>query len=121
MKPPETSPRQRFLDGLEQGRLLYQFDEVAGKPVFYPREVGPSGKTQALVWRESSGLGVLYSFTCIGKDQRNIALVDLQEGFRMMSTIVEAAPESLRIGMSVRFRVEQHPEHGARAVFEGAP
>ncbi|CKV73589.1 Predicted nucleic-acid-binding protein containing a Zn-ribbon [Mycobacterium tuberculosis] len=36
----------------------------------------------------------------------NIALVDLDEGFRMMATVVDASPGALRIGLRVAARIE---------------
>lgn len=116
---PDTSARQIFLDGLEKGQFLYQYDEKAGRAVFYPREVGPSGNVGALVWRESGGEGAIYSFTVLHKAQerRNIVLVDLDEGFRMMSTIVNCNADALRIGMRVRAKIEPD-EAGCRLVYE---
>ena len=118
-KTPAKSARQIFLDGLEQGRLLYQYDEAAQRAIFYPREIGPSGQQDALTWRESRKMGCVYSFTVIHKaqTQKNIVLVDLDEGFRIMSTVVNCDPEALRIGMRVRTRIEE-AEDGRRVVCE---
>lgn len=116
---PARSARQVHLDGLRDGHLMYQYDEVAGAAVFYPREVGPSGRADAMVWRRSSGAGTVYSFTVLhGRDgTRNIVLVDLDEGFRMMSTLVGdgATPH---IGQRVQARVEPHNHDDHRVVFE---
>lgn len=118
---PGKSARQIFLEGLEQGRLLYQFDESAQRAVFYPREVGPSGEREALIWKESGGVGTIYSFTVLHKAQaqNNIVLVDLDEGFRMMSTMVNCAPDRLKIGLRVWAKIEP-AEEGCRLVYEVA-
>lgn len=118
---PARSARQIYLDGLRDGHLLYQYDEATGAAVFYPREVGPGGDPGALVWRRSAGAGTVYSFTVLhGRDgTRNIVLVDLDEGFRMMSTIVDQrlGGGDPRIGQRVQARIEPHGDDGHRVVF----
>ncbi|MFA5487946.1 MAG: OB-fold domain-containing protein [Candidimonas sp.] len=101
---PAVSARRYFLDGLAQGELRYQFDPVSGKAVFFPREVAPSGRLGGLEWRVSKGRGVIYSFTEVFRrdEMYNVVLVDLDEGFRVMSTIPGAQPRSLRIGQAVQ-------------------
>lgn len=101
---PESA-RMTYLTGLRNARLLYQYDVKAGVAVFYPREVGPSGVRGALAWRCSSGRGVVYSTTKIcpkGKSPYNIALVEMEEGFRMMSTVVVDTLADVAIGMRVQ-------------------
>ncbi|MFL9950465.1 OB-fold domain-containing protein [Paraburkholderia agricolaris] len=93
-----------YLNGLREGTLLYQFDRHAGVPVFFPREVGPSGLREALEWRRSSGRGVVYSITVMqpkGEAPFNVALITLEEGFRMMSTVISDKPGEIVIGQSV--------------------
>jgi uncharacterized protein len=114
---PQKSARQVHLDGLRDGQLLYQYDEQAGAAVFYPREVGPGGSPGALTWRRSAGLGTIYSWTVLHsrEERRNLVLVDLDEGFRMLSTVIDA--DELRIGLRVQARIEPFGEIH-RVVFE---
>lgn len=118
--PPTRSARQVYLDGLRAGQLLYQYDELAGTAVFYPREVGPSGVPGALVWRRSDGMGSLYAWTVIHArgGPRNIALVDLDEGFRMMATVAGVGARDLRIGQRVRAAIQSPADADPRVVFE---
>ena len=113
------APGRRFLDGLAESRLLYQFDCLAGCAVFYPRTVGPSGVPDALEWRESAGLGTVYSHTRHHRRDgfADLVLVDLDEGFRMMSLIPVAPPAGVRIGQRVRASVQPW-EDVHRVVFE---
>jgi uncharacterized OB-fold protein len=78
--------------------LAYQVGND-GRPVFRPR-VGPS------VWRVSAGAGTVYATTVARSrgegEAYNIVLVDLDEGFRMMSTVVGVAPEDVVVGGRVR-------------------
>jgi uncharacterized OB-fold protein len=52
----------------------------------------------------SAGAGVVYSTTTVHAREgaRNVVLVDLDEGFRIMSEVVGMAPDDVRIGMAVR-------------------
>jgi uncharacterized OB-fold protein len=104
----EKSPLGTFLEHLEQGELAYQVAED-GRAVFYPRAVAPrTGGT--LEWRVSKGLGTVYSTTAVyykGEPPLNIALIDMDEGFRLMSRVEEIDAMNVKIGMRVRFRA--HP------------
>lgn len=74
------SPRARFEAGCQQGVLLYQWD--GERAVFPPRAL------PGLEWRESAGRGTVYATTTIrprGGEPRVVSLIDLDEGFRMMS------------------------------------
>ena len=64
----------------------------------------PACGSRRLLAERSAGLGAVYSTTTLHEreGERNIALVDLDEGFRMMSTVVGVAPGDVRIGMRVR-------------------
>ncbi|HEX8101534.1 MAG TPA: OB-fold domain-containing protein [Solirubrobacteraceae bacterium] len=109
-----ASPAERFAAGCRAGRLDYQWDPVAGRAVFYPRLV-PDG----LQWRTSAGLGTVHSTTTVhvrGEPPRNVALIDLDEGFRMMSRVRGLEPDDVRIGLRVRVAFED-----GVPVFEAAP
>jgi uncharacterized OB-fold protein len=95
----DESPRAHFEAGCARGVLLYQWDPAAGRAVFYPRVL------PGLQWRESAGAGTVYAATTIrprGGEPRGIALIDLDEGFRMMSRVEGVAPQAVRIGLRVR-------------------
>jgi len=82
---------------------LCQADARAGRAVFHPR-VGAG-----LEWRASAGLGTVYATTVLHRRDEpaaNLALVDLDEGFRMMSRVEGFAPEDVAIGMRVRVRFD---------------
>lgn len=93
---------------------MIQRARKTGEYIFYPKVIAPSGATD-LEWVEASGGGTVYSITVNRKKDGsyNIALVDLDEGPRMMTTI--AGVETLPIGTRVKARVETGPP--ARVVF----
>jgi uncharacterized OB-fold protein len=64
----------------------------------------------------SKGLGTVYSTTAIhykGEPPLNVAMIDLDEGFRMMSRVEDIDAMQVTIGMRVKFRV--HPGNDKQA------
>jgi len=106
----ETSPLNTYLAHLERGQLAYQWSSAAGRAVFYPRLLCPSTGSDQLEWRVSKGLGTVYSTTVVHPPEGapyNVALVDCDEGFRLMSRVEGITPEQVRIGMRVQFRAHR--------------
>ena len=79
-------------------------------------------------FRDSAGLGTVYARTVIHQrdaDPYNVVLVDLDEGFRIMSSVDDLANEDVKIGMRVALKTIHPGADGAfpRPVFvaeEGA-
>ncbi len=123
------SPLAIYQAHLDKGELAYQWSPEAGRAVFYPRLVCPYSGSTALEWRVASGLGTVHATTVTHPFQRgepyNVALVDCDEGFRLMSRVEDIDSMAVTIGMRVRFRVHKPDgEEPAYPVFipaEGAP
>jgi uncharacterized OB-fold protein len=114
MPDQQDSPLKTYIDHLERGELAYQFSPAAGKAVFYPRVLCPFTGSDALEWRVSNGLGTVHATTVVHPAEGapfNVALIDCDEGFRLMSRVEDLAPEQVRIGQRVRFRAH-HPGGG---------
>ena len=104
----KQSPYGVFLEHCKKGELAYQVSD--GKAFFYPRAVAPGTGSDKFEWRVSKGLGTVYSTTVVyTKDQppHNVALIDIDEGFRMMSRVEGVDPLEVKIGM--RVQVKMHP------------
>lgn len=109
---------------LRAGQLAYQYSPGAQAAVFYPRLVCPFTGTGPLEWRVSAGWGTVHAVTVVhGRDgpQHNVVLVDLDEGFRIMSRVVLDDPRAARIGMRVRARIAQGEDGMPYPVFDPAP
>jgi uncharacterized OB-fold protein len=98
--------------------LRVQRCRSCGSHVFIPRPVCTSCLSEELDWVESSGRGTLYSFTTVHRPQRpefdvpyTVVIVELEEGWHMLSNLVDVAPDEIAIGMplEVCFR-EMTPE-----------
>lgn len=91
-------------------RFVLQKCRSCGAHQFYPRGVCSHCMSSDLDWVAPSGKGTVHSFTVNhraphpgfkGKTPFVLALVDLAEGPRMMTNIVDCDPESVVIGMAV--------------------
>lgn len=103
-----ASPLARYLTHLQRGELAYQVD-ADGRPVFYPRVAAPAGCRGPLRWAVSSGLGTVHATTVIapkGEAAYNVVLIDMDEGFRLMSRVESLPPDQVRIGLRVKLRVQ---------------
>lgn len=101
----KESPLGVYVEHLKKGGLAYQVTQT-GEAVFYPRAVAPV-TGGSLEWRVSKGLGTVYSTTVVYyKDEQplNVALIDVDEGFRLMSRVEDIDPMQVKIGMRVKFR-----------------
>jgi uncharacterized OB-fold protein len=110
MPNAETSPLAAYLAHLEKGELAYQFSPQANRPVFFPRLICPFTGSDKLEWRLSAGRGTVYATTVVYPAEGapfNVALIDCDEGFRLMSRVEEIAPDAVTIGMRVKFRVHR--------------
>ena len=99
----EASPNAVFMDYCQKDQLAFQ-RSPSGKAIFYPRIVEPL-TGELLRWELSKGVGTVYSTTVIySRDEKpyNVALIDLDEGYRMMSRVEGIDPELIRIGMRVQ-------------------
>jgi uncharacterized protein len=86
---------------------MLQRSRATGQHTFYPRVAIPGSGAMDLEWVPASGLGTIYSITVTRAkgSSANVALVELDEGPRMMTLIegVETAP----IGARVKARITE--------------
>lgn len=102
---------------LERGELLFQHCGQCRSVVFYPRSHCPECLAADLKWSKSSGRGTVYTYTVVhrgtkgfeGKVPYVVALVELEEGFRLMSNIIDLPPEKVRVGMPVAAKFAKGP------------
>jgi uncharacterized protein len=102
-----TAPDTVFREGLAMGELRFQRCGECAHAVFQPRVLCPGCGSDSLQWERSVGRGTVYSTTAVrGRHSvHNVALIDLDEGFRMMSRVEDVAPDQVVIGSRVVFAV----------------
>jgi uncharacterized OB-fold protein len=99
-----------FWDGAKERRLMLQYDPVAKRWQFYPRPVSLYGALNPLEWREAAGKGALVAHTTCHSPARGyekdvpytVGIVQLDEGPRIFSRIVNADPQEMRVGQRMR-------------------
>ncbi len=92
---------------LDQGNFQIQRCTDCDRSIFYPRMICPHCGSDKLSWFSPSGRGTVYSTTTVRRKPEhggdyNVALIDLEEGARMMSRVEGIAPDAVRIGQSVQ-------------------
>ena len=107
--PRPTPTEQPFYDACAAGKLVLQRCQSCGHVLFYPRTHCDACQSDQLVWEKTSGAGTIVSYTVVRRGVSAdfeapyvIALIDLAEGPRMMSQVVDTGPDALAVGLSVR-------------------
>jgi uncharacterized OB-fold protein len=117
-------PNREFFAFLAEGKFMIQRSRSTSEYVFYPRVATPGTGAMNLEWVQPSGFGTIYSFTLIRAKppalDYNLALIDLDEGPRMMSCVADMPLTSIRIGQRVIARIDPS-ENGPMLVFVLAP
>jgi uncharacterized OB-fold protein len=108
--PEPTSFTKPFWDATRERRLVLQFCTVAQKFQHYPRPVSIYTGRKTVEWREVTGDGFVYAVTAThrgppafrGQEPYVVATIELDEGVRLMSNIIDCKPSDVRIGARVR-------------------
>ena len=107
--PVVTLDTTHFWQGTTRGELILQRCDTCDAVIWYPRPICPECGGVALAEFTASGRGEIYSWTKTTKgpgDYANagpfvLAYVQLAEGPRMMTNIVEYSDDDLVVGRSV--------------------
>jgi uncharacterized protein len=115
MEPRVGAESGPFWEATREGRLLVQWCTACDRGIFYPRSFCPYNgghDAASLTWKEASGHGVVYAVTVehkpaamgatfSGGEPYVVALVDLDEGVRMLTNVVGCPPDGVVIGLPV--------------------
>ena len=108
--PPIDPWTQPYWDAAAEGRFVIQRCRACERAVFYPRQWCPHCGAEDLDWIEASGRGHIYSYSVVRNYPPSafadavpfvIAIVELEEGPRMMTNIVDADPEQVACDLPV--------------------
>ncbi len=104
---PESKP---FWEGCKNHQLLLQRCKGCGDVRFPPNAVCPSCTSPEFEWIPSTGKGEVWSHVVFHQPYHpaferlipyGVAIVELEEGVRMVTNIVGCPPEDIRVGMQV--------------------
>ena len=111
--PTPSAVSQPFWDAAKEHRLVFQRCRLCGTSVFYPRDVCPGPEcfgVGTMEWVDSTGQGHVYSFTvnyqpahpAFAEDIPYVlAIIEMDEGWRLDSNVIKVEPADVRIGMRV--------------------
>ena len=114
--PVVTEESRPFWEGCQKGKLLLQYCGSCQQYQFYPRLYCMQCGSDELQWVQASGHGVIYSYTIIHQNKSpefvhdtpyNVAIVQLEEGPRMLSNIVNIEPGELQVDLTVTVVFDQ--------------
>lgn len=117
-EPITTELTEQFYAAAAEGKLLIQRCKSTGQAQWYPRSHSIHEIGAEVEWVEATGAGEVYSFSVISRSPFDdveapyvFALVDLAEGVRLATNIVDVDPERVEIGMPVRVVFRSRGEH----------
>ena len=109
--PRPSDATRPFWDGCREGVLRLPWCRACARPHFFPRGLCPHCLGTDLEWRAASGRGRVWSHSTVrlsfwGKAFDDslpyvVAMVELEEGVRILSNVVDCRPEDVTIGMAV--------------------
>lgn len=119
--PVPNPDTEEFWAATLEGRLLLTHCNACDRPIWYPRPICPFCHSTDTSWVEASGRGHIYSFSVVRRAAGTwgevtpyvLAYVELEEGPRVMTNIVEADPERVDIGDPVEVVFFQTGEDSA--------
>jgi uncharacterized OB-fold protein len=112
-----------YWEGARQGKLLLQRCGDCGTLRFFPRYLCTACGSDRTDWVEASGRGTVHSFTIVhraafpefqARTPYVVALIDLEEGPRMMTNIVGDDALDVAIGDPVIVEFEPRGTDGAK-------
>jgi uncharacterized OB-fold protein len=110
-RPHPTPTSAPYWDGLAAGEVRVQRCDACGTWVHYPRHRCPSCLSDRLSWHTIDSDGSVYTFTVARRPTHPafadevpqiIAVIELQHGVRMTTTLVGVEPDAVRIGLPVK-------------------
>lgn len=111
MEPPMSQVSLPFWDATRDRKLVLQHCDACARAIWFPRTVCPECMSTELEWREASGRASVYAVSVqyraalpqlADRVPYAVALVDLEEGVRMMTNVVDCPAEDVTVGQPVR-------------------
>jgi uncharacterized protein len=108
--PTPDRDTQPFWDACREHKLLVMRCAACGDHFHYPRPFCPKCWSEDVRWEEASGRATLYTWSVVHSNDLPpfaervpyvAAVVDLDEGPRMMTNVVDCDADTLAIGMAL--------------------
>ncbi|MGK2900768.1 MAG: Zn-ribbon domain-containing OB-fold protein [Burkholderiaceae bacterium] len=113
--PTPDADSQAYWDGLKEGKLLLQHCGQCGHVQFYQQVHCRQCGSEQLTHRAASGRGIVHSFSVVHRapgpafkqdTPYAVLLVELAEGPRMISSLIDGDPMAVQFDMPVELVCE---------------
>ncbi len=127
--PAPDENTQPWFDGLREHKLLLQYFPSADFYQYPYSDRCMKDWSTDWEWRESKGEGVVFTWGRMHQKYHpgwavevpyTLAVVELDEGPRMQTTLVNVDPEQIRVGMRVKVRFDDVTDEFTLPKFEPA-
>ena len=125
---PEPSDETRpFFDGAAQGRLRLQVCKNCGRWSYPLMTVCGECGSREIEWRDACGRGTVFSHARLMRAYHPrhqdrlplvLAQVDIEQGLRLMTNIIDIDPAQVRVGQAVEVAFETFEDGGILPVFK---
>jgi uncharacterized OB-fold protein len=124
--PTPDLEQQPYWDAARESRLLIKRCNSCSRRHFYPRPFCPHCWSADVAWEEATGRGTLYTFSIVRRNDLPpfgervpyiAAIIDLDEGVRMMTNLEQCDEADIRIGMAVQVAFRKETDEFTFPVF----
>jgi uncharacterized OB-fold protein len=122
--PVPTPDSEEFWAGCADETLRMQRCRSCDELNWFPRGMCVNCSRDNLEWITLTGRGTVYSFSIVSRPPNEsfppryvLALVDLEEGPRMLTHLVDIEPEAITIGLPVAVSFERRSDEISLPVF----
>ena len=106
--PVNAFDNMGFWEGVQENKLVFEKCKSCGVWIHPPRPMCPKCHSIEKEWAPSTGKGTVYSFVTYRESPHpafkapySVVLVEMEEGVRLVSNMVDIEPEEISIGMPV--------------------
>lgn len=120
---------EHYWQGCREDKLLVQRCKTCG-PYFFPRSFCPSCWSDDIEIVEASGRGTVYTYSIVHQNPAKyfrdlvpyvVAMIELEEGPRMMANVVDCSIDAVTTGMPVEVQFVRHSDDVTIPQFAPAP
>lgn len=113
--PRPNAETREFWEATREGRLLLGRCDACARVIWYPRAFCPACHSDSTSSFEASGAGTVYSYTVVRRGRGAwrevspyvVAYVELDEGPRLLTNLVDVDPDAVEIDMRVSIRFDR--------------
>ena len=109
MAIPEVHPEHtEYWEATAKGKLLIKKCNLCDEFHYYPRVICPNCTSDKTTWVEAKGTGSIYTYSVMRRGvPYAIAFVELDEGPKMMTNIVDCDLDTIHISQRVKVTFKQ--------------